>query len=97
MQTALLVYLIGFAVFASALAIRIPYESVRICVMISALWPLSLIMLFAFVIVWTLKWDIDIANQRNPKMFAVRKPLDGWPGIAITVFHYEVQLWKKRA
>lgn len=93
---AVLVYLVLVVVMLVAFAIRTPEYDVQTIAALSIFWPISLIVLCMFMILWSVKWDFDIANRRNVKRFEVRRPDDKWPGVAITLFHTEFQIWKKR-
>ena len=96
MITAISIYAAVFVLFIAAFAIRTPEQDVRLVAVLAAIWPVSLIILIAFSILWAIKWDMDVASKSNPKRFQIRYPDDGHPGVAVTVFHTEVQIWKKR-
>ena len=61
-------------------------------------WPIVLFAVLFMIgfekLLNKIKWDADI--KKGEKIFRFRKPLDNWPGFAITIFYIEFQFWKKR-
>ena len=91
----LMIYMTGVIVMAAAFAIRTPYQDLRTVVLLSLFWPLSLLFTLFMSIIWTIKWDFDVAD--GTKMFGFRKPTNSEvTGFAVTLFKNELQFWKKR-
>jgi len=91
-------YLVGIVVMFAVSAWRIEHHEVRAIFYLSLLWPVSVILITGTIVADKLnykpKWSFNAGY--NPKFFAFRKPDDGQPGFAITVFKIEFQFWKTR-
>ena len=89
------IYFVGFIVTVGAFAVRARDVESRTLFLIALTWPLS--MAFALFI-WLLSIvgaDMDVRD--SDKMFGYRKPTNPEVrGFAVTVFHSEIQFWKKR-
>lgn len=89
------IYMAGVIALAVAFAIRTPDQDLRIVVILSLLWPLSLLFTLFLSVIWSIKWDFDVVTVN--KWFGFRKPTNtDVKGFALTVFKHELQLWKKR-
>jgi hypothetical protein len=94
-MTELTIYMAGVIVMAAAFAIRTPDQDLRMVVLLSLFWPLTLVFTLMMSIIWAIKWDFDVAP--GAKMFGFRKPTNPEvKGFAITLFKNELQFWKKR-
>jgi prepilin signal peptidase PulO-like enzyme (type II secretory pathway) len=88
-------YLVGFVLVVGAFAVRAPDVESPTLFLIAASWPLS--MLFALFIYLLTIVGADLDVQDSPKMFGFRKPTNpNVKGFAVTVFHSEVQFWKRK-
>jgi hypothetical protein len=88
-------YLVGFIVTVGAFAVRVPDLESRTLFLIAIAWPLS--MAFAVFIYLLSLVNADMDVQDSPKMFGFRKATNPEvKGFAVTVFHSEVQFWKKK-
>lgn len=91
----MMIYMAGVIVMAAAFAIRTPDQDLRMVVLLSLFWPLTLLFVLLMSIIWAIKWDFDVAD--GTKMFGFRKPTNPKvTGFAITLFKNELQFWKKR-
>lgn len=94
-MTEITIYMAGVIVMAAAFAIRTPDQDLRMVVLLSLFWPLSLMFVLFMSIIWAIKWDFDVAP--GAKMFGFRKPTNPEvKGFGITLFKNELQFWKKR-
>jgi hypothetical protein len=91
-----LFYISLIVVTLCAFSLRAPQHDVRTIAILSIFWPLSWFVTIIYALLWTVKWDLDVSSRRNAKAFEVRRTDDNWPGVAITLFHTEFQIWKKR-
>ncbi len=86
-------YLSGALAFVGMFAIRAPHENLRVVFALAIMWPLSILLILAFVLMSFTKWNLDV--ERGNKMFGIRRPTNtNVKGIAITVFGEELQFWK---
>ena len=91
----MMIYMAGVIVMAAAFAIRTPDQDLRMVVLLSLFWPLTLMFTLFMIIIWAIKWDFDVAD--GTKMFGFRKPTNPEvKGFAVTLFKSELQFWKKR-
>lgn len=74
---------------------RRPMEDTSNSFILSAIWPVTISVVVVALLLDLIGWDFNL--EANKKMFEFRTPSDGWKGFAITVFHAEVQIWKKRS
>lgn len=90
----LIAYLVGIVFVLILSMIRTPYTSVGDAGIVCILWPIMV--LYGIIILWldSVDWDFDL--QFSEKLFGRRKPSDGKPGFAITLFFVEFLFWKKR-
>jgi hypothetical protein len=89
------IYMAGVIALAVAFAIRTPHQDLRVVVVLSLLWPLSLLFTLFMSILWSIKWDFDIVMVNE--WFSFRKPTNtDVKGFAFTVFKHELQFWKKQ-
>ena len=68
---------------------------------LSVFWPLSLLFIaVGILLLWTPElwgWKADIVDRREgQKPWGWRRPVDGWPGIAVWCPLFELQYWKAR-
>ena len=88
------IYMIGFIVTVGLFAIRARDVESPTLFLIAATWPLS--MAFALFIYALSIVGADLDVQDSDRMFGFRKATNPQvKGFAITVFHSEVQFWKK--
>lgn len=93
-MTAALFYLAGaLAMMAFILAWREEMR-VREAWIAAALWPCVLAWVIVEEACDLAGWNFDVADPRGG--WGVRRPADGWPGIAIRCPLFELQLWKRR-
>ena len=91
----LTIYMIGFIVTVGAFAIRARDVESRPLFLIALTWPVS--MMFALFILALSLVGADMDVKDSDRMFGFRKsPNPAIKGFAVTVFHSEVQFWKKR-
>ena len=89
------IYMTGFIVTVGAFAIRARDVESRTLFLIALTWPLS--MAFALFIFLLSLVGADMDVQDSDRMFGYRKsPNPEVQGFAVTVFHSEIQFWKKR-
>lgn len=87
-------YLVGIVITLIVSMIRAPDTSVGAAGIVCILWPIMIV--YGIIILWldSVDWDFDL--QFSKKLFGRRKPNDGNPGFAITLFFVEFLFWKKR-
>ena len=91
----LTIYFVGFIATVGAFAIRARDVESRTLFLIAISWPLS--MAFALFIYALRLVNAVMDVKDSDKMFGFRKsPNPAIKGFAVTVFHSEVQFWKKR-
>jgi hypothetical protein len=62
------------------------------------LWPITLLMVVVWRGVELLGWCLDFARQPSHlSRFGTRGTDDGWPGVAIRGFGFEIRIWKDRS
>ena len=90
------IYFTGVMVFAVLMALRAsPAEDARFLFRAVLVWPLSITVVAAVLLLDAVGWDLEAA--RSAKMFGFRKPTNTKVrGFAVTVFYAEIQMWKKR-
>lgn len=88
-------YLAGFLGFIATMAIRLPNAELREALLWAAIWPIALLFAILLGVFKLFKWTFDFRKNKNQK-FGIRKPSDGWPGVAITLFYIEFLFWKIR-
>lgn len=86
-------YLLIIIIFSIFIAIRKPEENFSLFWFI-LIWPVTIIMMIIVAYLDYINYNMDV--QKNNKWFGFRKPNDSWPGFAITICNFELQLWKKR-
>ena len=85
-------YLVGIVVLAGLFAVRAPNEELRVVLVISLFWPVSIVLIALMFLLDAVGWDIDTAE--NTKMFGFRKPTNTKVrGFAITLFGTEIQFY----
>ena len=92
----LFVYICGILFFQLALAWRAEETTIRTAMWISYFWPIAFIVTLIMFWLDSVDWQIEFTETNTNKLFGYRKPNDGWPGIAIIIFKYELQFWKYR-
>ena len=86
-------YVSGALAFIGMFAIRSPHENLRTVFALAIMWPLSILLILAFVLMALTDWNLDVA--KGHKMFGFRRPTNpGVKGFAITIFGEEVQVYK---
>ena len=89
------IYFVGFIVTVGAFAVRVPDLESRTLFLIALAWPLSIAFALFIYLLSLVGADLDV--QDSDKMFGFRKPTNPEvKGFAVTVFHSEVQFWKKK-
>ena len=90
----LIAYLVGMIITLIVLMIQAPDTSVDVAGMFCILWPIMFV--YGIIILWldSIGWDFDL--QFSKKLFERRKPNDGNPDFAITLFYVEFLFRKKR-
>jgi hypothetical protein len=89
------IYIVGFIVTVGLFALRAPDVESRTLFLIALSWPLS--MMFALFIYLLSLVNADMDVQDSDKMFGFRKATNPEvKGFAVTVFHSEVQFWKRK-
>jgi hypothetical protein len=89
------IYFVGFIVTVGAFAVRVPDLESRTLFLIAMAWPLSIAFAVFIYLLSFVNADMDV--QDSDKMFGFRKPTNPEvKGFAVTVFHSEVQFWKKK-
>ena len=87
-------YMVSVFVFQALTAWRNPREDFQVAFVATVFWPFILVLVAgSFVLDW-IGWGFDMA--KGAKLFGFRRPNDGWPGFAVSIFKVEFQLWKKR-
>ena len=89
-------YMAGVIALIGAMAIRTPDTEVRPAFVLGLGWPLAIPVILVVFIMDQIGWDIDIRLNSKGKWFAVRRPMDGWKGLAVTFMRVEVRVWEKR-
>lgn len=84
-------YIVAAFVVLAAVFDRDDRFTVRDTLFTGSLWPLVIVL----VVVTLLGWDMDYGRNRMHR-FQVGRPLDGWPGISVTVFGFTARFWKRR-
>ena len=91
----IMIYMAGVIALAIAFAVRTPYQDLRTVVILSLLWPLSLVVMVFYTMLSVIKWDMDIVKV--DKWFGFRKPSNSKAtGFAVTIFKNEIQIFKAR-
>ena len=72
-------------------ASEIEFKTIAI---ISYLWPISIPFIVAVFIIDLIGWVINVESVN--KWAGFRKPKDNWPGFAITLCKFEVQIFKNK-
>lgn len=91
----LIIYMTGVIIMMIASAIRTPYQDIDAAVIISLLWPLSLLVMIILKFMWTMNCDMDII--KIDKWFGYRKATNPKvKGFAITLIKLEFQFWKRK-
>ena len=90
-------YAIGYVaiifVLQALAAIRTPHQDCQVVIVASLLWPLMVVLIASSFLLDAIGWDFDLVKG---KWIGFRKPVDNWPGFAISVLKMEFQFWKKR-
>lgn len=85
-------YLIGIVVLIGLFALRTPHEDLRTVFALGIAWPLSVIGIVLMILLYSLRWDLDVA--KGTKTFGFRRPTNpqarGW---ALTLFGTEIQVY----
>lgn len=91
----LIIYMAGVIIMMIAFAIRTPYQNIDAAVIISLLWPLSLVVMTMLKCMWIMNWDMDVVKV--DKWFGYRKATNPKvKGFAITAIKLEFQFWKRK-
>lgn len=77
--------------FALGARVRMPSRDVF---WMSLLWPLTVVLRLVEFITNSFGWQFDMQNGNGK--WGVRRPKDGWPGVAICCPWVEFQFWKTR-
>ncbi len=87
-------YLIIVFVFQFVFAYRFPDDGFKGLFFVSLFWIITIPAILIISAVGLIKWQIEI--KENNKLIGFRRPNDNWPGFAITLFKYELQIFKSR-
>jgi len=91
----LIVYMAGVIIMMAAFAIRTENQDIAPALILSAFWPISILVMIILKCLWILNWDMDIVG--TDKWFHYRKPTNPEVrGFAINIFKLEFQFWQKR-
>ena len=89
-------YMAGVMTLLAALAVRTPDTDVRSAFVLSMGWPLAVPVILIVFMLDQIKWEIDASIDGQGRWFAMRRPVDGWRGLAVTFLRLEVKVWKRR-
>ena len=89
-------YMAGVIGFIGAMAIRTPDTEVRTAFILGLGWPLAIPLMLVVFLMDRINWDFDAGIDGQGRWFKVRRPVDGWKGLAVTFFRVEVRVWKRR-
>lgn len=70
-------------------------SDVRDTFVASLLWPLILLYVAMEYLAKMVGWCFDVAVPPEPR-FGFRRPIDGWPGFAVSFRWFELRFWKAR-
>lgn len=90
----LYIYIVGFFIIAVFMAFRAGKYDFNIGLLLCVIWPITLVLMVVELATKYCEWEWNM--DYNDKLFGYRKPNDGWPGFALTVFHVDFMCWKKR-
>lgn len=94
-------YLIGYLLASYAMlflfAWRTREQAIRAALLVTLLWPVSILIVGLSLAVATVGWQSDVdETPEHLSTFGFRKPNDGWPGFAVRGFGIEIMFWKRR-
>lgn len=89
------IYFVGFIATVAAFAVRARDVESRTLFWIALTWPVSMMFALFIYVLSLVGADMDVRD--SDRMFHFRKsPNPAVKGFAVTVFHSEVQFWKRR-
>lgn len=91
----LLIYMSGVIIMMIAFAIRTKNADIGPAIILSIVWPLSILLMLIIKCFWAVGWDFDIVG--GDKWFGYRKPTNPRiTGFAVTALKLEFQFWNKK-
>ena len=86
-------YITAVVALVGLWAWRAPHENIRTVLVLSLVWPISILAILGFIAMDACGWNIDTAP--SDKLFGFRRPTNPQAkGFALTIFTLELQFYK---